>query len=222
MRSHSVRCSVIRSFSSVLWRPMALVGILGVLLCACGDSGSPSNGGSGGDGGVGGEAGGGAGGGTVAERRMFVTRAAQNADFGGIEGADALCAQEASEAQLEGDFKAWLSTRSSSVAQRLAPAEDAPYVLVDGTLVATGWDDLLDGSIAVEVALDASGERRAGDVWTGTLATGESYDVDDCNGFSSATTGSGLCGKTSSRGSAWTESAVPPCSTVLRLYCIEQ
>ncbi len=206
---------------SAILRGIALLGVFGGLFCACGDSGSPSAGGAGGDGGVGGEAGGGAGGGTVAGRRMFVTRTAQNGDFGGIDGADALCAREASEAGLEGDFKAWLSTLSSPVGERLAPAEDAPYVLVDGTLVAMGWDDLLDGSVAARIDLDASAQRLSGDVWTGTLATGESYELDDCEGFTS-NMGRGLCGTTSSTGSAWTENAVPTCSTVLRLYCIEQ
>lgn len=207
---------------SILSARLALAASLTFLLGACGDSGTGS-GGSGGEAGMGGEAGGGAGGTAPgAERRMFVTSSSQDGDFGGIEGADALCSALAAQAELEGEFKAWLSTLSSSVAERLAPAEDARYVLVDGTTAATSWEDLLDGSVAVPIDLDESGTRRTGDVWTGTLSNGEAYSIDDCDGFTSGTEGTGLCGTTSSAASFWTENSNPTCSTQLRLYCIEQ
>ena len=207
----------------LIFAPRTLIAaVLGLILCGCGDSGATSAGGSGGVGGLGGLGGrAGNGGGAALERRMFVTSTAQSGALGGIEGADALCAQQATEAGLEGEFRAWLSTTSSSVAERLMPEEDARYVLVDGTLLATSWEDLLDGSIAARINLDASGQTRSGDVWTGTLATGASYEVDDCEGFTS-TMGTGLCGTTASSGSLWTENATPFCLSQLRLYCIEE
>jgi len=141
--------------------------------------------------------------------------------LGGLDGADQLCVTQASDAGLEGDFKAWLSTRSLSVVDRLIHA-DGPYVLVDGTLVANDWDDLVDGSIQAPINLDANGELRGGDTWTGTLATGASYTTDDCAGFTSGSDGTALCGTSASTSATWTQNITPVCSTGLRLYCIEQ
>jgi len=158
---------------------------------------------------------------SVLERRIFVTSSVQNADFGGLDGADALCASEASAAGLEGTFKAWLSTMTSSVSDRLIHSIE-PYVLVDGTLVASDWDDLVDGSILVPINMDASAQLRGGDVWTGTLPNGLPYTQGDCAGFTNGTDGIGLCGSTASTAGAWTASSTPDCSLGLRLYCIEQ
>ena len=155
------------------------------------------------------------------EWRVFVTNTVQNANFGGLDGADQLCATQAADAGLEGNFKAWLSTRSLSASDRLTHA-DGPYVLVDGTLLADDWDDLVDGFIAAPINLDASGAARTGDTWTGTLATGASYANDDCAAFASGSDGFALCGSTATIGAGWTQSATPDCSTELRLYCIEQ
>ena len=157
----------------------------------------------------------------LSEWRIFITNTVQNADFGGLDGADQLCATQAADAGLEGDFKAWLSTRSLSVSDRLMHA-DGPYVLVDGTLVANDWDDLLDGSIQAPINLDANGDLRGGDTWTGTLATGASYSSDDCAAFTSGSGGIALCGSSESTSSTWSENITPACSTGLRLYCVEQ
>ena len=157
----------------------------------------------------------------VSEWRIFVTETVQNANFGGLDGADQLCATQASEAGLEGEFKAWLSTSSVSVLDRLTHA-DGPYVLVEGTRIANDWSDLVDRSILAPINRDANGARRTGDTWTGTLATGVSDPDDDCVGFTSGSAGVARCGQTGATSAAWTENITPPCSTPLRLYCIEQ
>lgn len=155
-------------------------------------------------------------------RRMFITNTMQNAALGGIEGADALCAAQATTAGLDGDFRAWLSTSGSSVSSRLSRSS-TPYVLVDGTVVANNWDDLVDGSIMAPIDLDADGLRQTGDVWTGTLATGDSFQGQDCEGFATSSSDViGLCGASASTSSTWTENITPRCLTTLRLYCIEQ
>ena len=89
-------------------------------------------------------------------------------------------------------------------------------------MIANDWDDLVDGSISAPINVDASGQTRTGDVWTGTLATGASYLASDCDGFTNGTTGMALCGTSSSPTSLWTQNIVPSCSSVLRLYCFEQ
>ena len=65
----------------------------------------------------------------VSERRIFVTNTVRNASLGGIAGADALCATQAAGANLDGDFKAWLSTISSSASDRLTHSS-VPYASV--------------------------------------------------------------------------------------------
>lgn len=163
--------------------------------------------------------------------RIFVTDTAQDADFGGIAGADALCASQASEAGLDGEFRAWLSSVSSPVAARVTQSS-RPYVLVDGTVIADDWADLTDGEIRARINLDARGDVRSGDVWTGTLPDGSSYTNDaaldagvptvDCEGFTSGSGGVGLCGTTGSVLANWTANQTPDCATRLRLFCIEQ
>jgi len=156
----------------------------------------------------------------VSQRRVFVTDTIQSADFGGVSGADALCASQAAAAGLEGQFKAWLSTIASPVADRLTHSS-VPYVLVDGTLIANDWADLVDGSILSPIRLDASGLPHGGDVWTGTLANGLAYTNGDCVGYTSSSGGIGLCGDTGATNGGWTASATPECSLALRLYCVE-
>jgi len=153
--------------------------------------------------------------------RIFRTETTQNANLGGIAGADAICAAQAMAAGLEGEFKAWLSTIASPVADRVTQAS-GPYVLVNGNRIADDWGDLVDGSILVPINLDANGVERAGEVWTGTLASGGSYLADDCAGFTSGSTGDALCGATNSTTATWTENITPACPTQLGLYCIEQ
>jgi hypothetical protein len=157
----------------------------------------------------------------MTEWRIFRTDTNQDANLGGIAGADAICATQALEAGLEGEFKAWLSTIASPVADRVTQAS-GPYVLVDGTRVADDWDDLVDGTILAPINLDANGVLRSGEVWTGTLASGFSYPSSDCAAFTNGSTGVALCGASNSTTSTWTENITPACSTPLGLYCIEQ
>ncbi len=233
---HRFAHSLSKTQPGTLFFVVALAGLLGG--CSSSD-GTPGTGGAGGTGGQGGAAGvGGAsgmgggggmagasgmgGGGGATSKRIFITNTTQDADFGGTDGADALCAEQATAAGLEGEFRSWLSTVDSAVEDRLNRST-VPYVLVDGTTIANDWDDLVDGTIMARIDLDASGLRRVGDVWTGTRASGASYSPDDCAGFTTSSSEQrGLCGASASTLSEWTENITPQCSTPLRLYCIEQ
>jgi hypothetical protein len=166
---------------------------------------------------------GGIGGSPSTERRIFVTSTVYTAALGGIAGADARCATQADAAGLDGNFKAWLSTISSSVVDRLSH-EGGPFARVDETIVANDWADLLDGALLAPISLDATGQAQTGDVWTGTLATGASYTVDDCAAFTSGDNADGhaYCGSSTSATSTWTYNKPAACSSTLRLYCIEQ
>ena len=184
------------------------------------ESGSGGSAGAGGDGGTGGS--GGMGGGVEPEALVvFVTSSIQTAALGGFDGADATCAGEATSAGLEGEFKAWLSTLDTAAADRLTQSS-GPYVLTDGTRIADNWNDLIDNQLLAPINLDAMGRSQGGDVWTGTLPSGQPYEEDDCAGYTSDSAGKGLCGSTGSTGSSWSAATDPPCRTRLRLFCFEQ
>ena len=214
-------------------KPVLLVALATMIACASSssdsrldaavDSGTDAGSGGAGGGGPGGAAGAaGAGGGSSdSERLVFVTASTSDANFDGLVGADARCGSEAAEAGLAGEFKAWLSTLDMPVSIRLTQSE-FPYVLTDGTRIADDWADLTDGSLLAPIDLDAAGQVRGGDVWTGTLPSGESYDVDDCAGYTSGDAGMGLCGTTQSTGTGWSASQTPACNTRLRLFCFQQ
>ncbi len=153
-------------------------------------------------------------------RRVFVTSSFYDAALGGIEGADLLCTQHAAAAGLTGAFRAWLSTAADPVANRF-PHDDVAYELLDGTSVASSWDDLVDTTLASAIAVDEFVEPATGDVWTGTLADGSGYPT-DCDGFTNSSAGNALCGSSGAASRLWTENLVPTCSTRLRLYCFER
>jgi hypothetical protein len=81
---------------------------------------------------------------------VFVTSTLYQASFGGLEGADAVCQSHAAAVDLPGTFRAWLSTRDVTAAERLTHAA-VPYVRTDGTTIADDWDDLVDGTLAAPI-----------------------------------------------------------------------
>lgn len=183
------------------------------LLTACGSS-TTSDGG-GGDGGAGGSA-------EPTERLVFVTESTRTGDVGGPTGADAICANEAAAAGIAGEFKAWLSVSETPVGDRLTQST-LPYVLPNGTRIADDWDDLVDGSIQAPINVDATGQARGGDVWTGTLSDGQTFGAGDCMGFrSEASNIVSRCGSTAFDDARWTDAQTPSCNTPLRLFCFQQ
>jgi len=120
-------------------------------------------------------------------RRVFVTSATTNGGFGGLAMGDLFSQSLADASGLGGAFKAWLSDRATDAAVRLSHAT-VPYRLVDGTLVANDWNDLIDGTLAHAIDLHETGARAmpaTPDVWTGTTRTGRTTST-DCTGWSSA------------------------------------
>ncbi len=204
--------------------------LLIAVLMAVGCGASTGSGDGGGSSGSGGESGmGGAGGetgtgGSVARTvsLVFVTASRQTANLGGLEGADAICAGEAANAGLTGEFKAWLSILGTPAADRLTRST-VPYELVDGTRLADDWEDLVDMQLLAPIDLDADGQPQGGDVWTGTLPSGQPFVDGDCAGFTSNASDSlSLCGSTAFSDNRWTAAQTPSCNTSLRLFCFQQ
>ena len=147
----------------------------------------------------------------------------------GLEGADAKCNALAVEANLPGEFKAWLSDSvSRDLSSRFAPSE-YEYRLVDGTVIATGFDDLLDGQLTSPIQLTEDSNQVPIDsgMWTGTLEdgtwAGPGKVCDDWTS-SDAFSDQGLIGLTDdSIASFWWTSYGPiTCNISFRLYCFEQ
>jgi cysteine-rich repeat protein len=155
---------------------------------------------------------------------VFVTGASMiGSTLGGVTTADDLCNSEAVDAGLAGTFAAWISTSQASAASVLTHA-DMPYRLVDGTVVANDWDDLIDGFITTQIDLLADGgpvpnvDLR---VWT---ATGTSGD------FTAPSCGDWLGGAPNGRvgridwavANSWTDFVDDDCNNSYRFYCFEQ
>jgi hypothetical protein len=103
--------------------------------------------------------------------------------------ADSVCNWLASEASLAGTYKAWLSTTTESAASRLSHAT-VPYVNRTGAVLAYGWGDLVDGTLANPIAFDEWGASNScaysEGIVTGTSAFGDSATVDVDGGMVSA------------------------------------
>ncbi|HFE44424.1 MAG TPA: DUF1554 domain-containing protein, partial [Nannocystis exedens] len=158
-------------------------------------------------------------------RTVFITKGVYDGDLGGLTGADSICQGLAVGSQIEGTFKAWLSTVQESAADRLEHA-NVPYVLLDeeSTHVAENWDDLVDGTILNSIALTEEGKPVGGTlaVWTGTKPDGSKAPM-ACVGWMSKMNGkNGTTGKRTSTGGTWTEDVTRECDSKSHIYCIEQ
>jgi hypothetical protein len=158
--------------------------------------------------------------------------------LGGVEGADAMCAQHAASAGLPGEFKAWLSQVGSSAADRLTHST-TPYVLVDGTKVADSWEDLVRFDLLHAIDQDEHGsplhflDPVEAAVWTYTALDGMAYPWTpggtmtdnprwDCAAWSSIDSW-GEVGFWNETGTFWTASnSAHLCSETKRLYCFQQ
>lgn len=162
--------------------------------------------------------------GVDAPRLVFVTSAVFGAQLGGIEGADAKCQGAADSAGLDGTFRAWLSTATSSPMANFHQSA-APYVRVDGVEIAGDWSDLIDGDLAAPIEVDEWGNVQnngeCGNVWTNTLRDGTPHDEDACTGWSSLQDAA-LLGRSDITNYFWTEGCVQDCLKQNRLFCIEQ
>jgi len=175
-------------------------------------------------------------------RKIFTTSAVyQGGKLGGLGGADQICQNHASSAHLTGTFRAWLSDSTGTPLTRMVRGT-GDYTLVDGTIVAHGWDDLVDGQLLNRIVIDETGELHQGveapslmlgvPAWTGTDFNGMRYsptvgDPDEsCGNWSAFKNGDkdtyGLVGKMNLSDKAWTISYGQWCTSSAALYCIEQ
>ena len=164
-------------------------------------------------------------------RRIFVTSQVYTGDFGSIEAADTICQSAAMTAGLQGTYWAWLSTSDKSPEGRFVRSS-VPYRLVDNTLIASDWDDLVDGQLDHPILLSESGEvpepgthpcipTGVRVVWTGTTPQGTLLPDTTCTNW----TGQGQAnwGRIDDISASWTAYCILPCAEAeAAFYCVEQ
>jgi hypothetical protein len=160
------------------------------------------------------------------ERIVFVTsQVYTGAAVNGITGANNKCqasANQSTNPRVKGRaFRAWISTDASAADVRL-PHGTMAYVRPNGTVVATDWTQLTDGTLDLAIQLDEFGVSRAGTAWTGTTPDGASVIGQNCVDWTSAAmAATGRSGAVVATGATWTSDVDRPCNLGRRLYCVE-
>jgi len=181
----------------------------------------------------------------VCTRRVFVSSILFTGNLGGLEGADAECQALADSVALGGSFKAWLSSSIAWPENRFTQL-GAPYVLLDGTVIADSWQDLTDQFLQHPINLS----EQLGPAPVGTLTIGgpepgqlspvvftnTAFDgvyanrqqrppgaYSTCDDWSNDRGPAGL-GATEYTNGAWTNAGGSPfgCELGAALYCFEQ
>ena len=161
--------------------------------------------------------------------------AAENLGFtgaGGLAAGDFICTTLANaEGSLApaGNYTAWLSTFFDPAFQRIPQA--GPYVLVDGTVVASKLSGLANaGTMPLEAPLnlDETGTPANTFTLTGTNIEGGGLDlmtgdaIPNCMDYTSselAIDNQGLAGSTTAVDPTWTQLGNGTCGDVFALYC---
>ena len=127
---------------------------------------------------------------------VFATSTRYDGNLGGLTGADRRCQERADAVGLPGTYRAWLSDASSGPSTRFARSTTAPYVRLDGVVVADDWADLTDGAIQNPINITELGtETDYSFVWSFTRVDGspglfgdrheDCYGIDcHCSGWS--------------------------------------
>lgn len=171
--------------------------------------------------------------GCMPERRVFATSAMFFGDLNyaednpemlaGMPLADARCNALAVAAGLPAVFKAWLSDMEKSPANRFDTSFTGLYRLVsaDYPVVATGWSDLTDGTLAHAIDADETGAPILGNVLTNTAPDGTSASEEHCSAWTKNDDTSTTIGKSSATDATWTSLGESFCSDSRRIYCFE-
>ena len=172
------------------------------------------------------------------DRRVFVTSTHYKGDLGGLSGADAQCQVRANAANLGGTWKAWLSDSLTDAKDRLVHPMGA-LVRIDGTVIASNWDALVNGWPAAAPEITEYGLLKsyvnAGSVpgcswaggyffhpWTATDNQGGLSGMTCDNWTSSSASATGWVGLGGYSLSQWTDWCNFPCNMSQPLYCFEQ
>ena len=201
--------------------------VLGVLVGAVAVIGCNDDGGTAGSGGTAGNGGeGGTGGGTGQVARVFVTSLSYDGNFPGLDEADTACTTAATDAGLSGTWTAWLSDGINNIdaADRVFTG-GAPYELIDGTVIASNFADLTDGTLNAPISIDEFGNTinlAVAETWTAT-ATNGTASGGSCQGWTTTDVAErGRIGLANAMDATWTDQGGGnTCDVFNRLYCFE-
>lgn len=169
----------------------------------------------------------------ISPKYVFVTSQTYQGNLGGVDGASAKCQTLAESATpaLPGVYKAWLATSPEDAPAAVFTRPVNGYILTDGTVIASDWDDLTDGTLDAPIGLDESGTPVSypDTVWSNVRTDGvNAYDRADnakklCYGYTSnaGSTSSNL-GFTTQTNGLWTNWPADWCNVNRRLYCFQQ
>lgn len=158
---------------------------------------------------------------TSGARRVFKLSTGVTGMLGGLAGADATCQAAADANGLGGVWMAWLSDETEGPATRFITHSGMPYVQTDGTMIASNWADLTDGTLAAGINRTAAGVEGGGNVFfTNTKSDGSPSGANHCSGWTSRS-GMGAAGSESMT-STWTEFMSFSCNSLCLLMCFEQ
>lgn len=169
---------------------------------------------------------------------VFVTSTVHDCAFGGLTIADAFCQARAAAAGLPGSYKAWLADANGSPATRMTHHVGI-YQLVTGAVVAQGWNDLTDGTLASKIDRTEGGVQlggvgcdfqqptchficAGGEVWSNVDGAGNRRMVADCAGWT--TPGTATAGNDGKVDATWTAGDCTPITsgTALPIFCVQQ
>ncbi len=156
---------------------------------------------------------------------VFVTAELWDGNLGGVSGADDKCQQQADDAGLSGTYMAWLSTDNNGPSTRfITKGGNVAYTLVDGTIVADTWADLVDGTVDNPINIDPFGNSGADskEVWTNTAVDGTPVGNVNCMGWTKSGGQDGPVGERDQSNDKWTNAAIKGCGGVKHLYCFQQ
>ncbi len=137
----------------------------------------------------------------VTSKTVFVTnKGMYKGDLGGVLGGDKECQSAATAAKVKGVFKAWLSDSNGASPAKTFTQATVPYKLVDGTIVANDWADLIGGTLRASISVSETGVTVIGGAWTSTASDGTAMTAANCANWTDATHNSkGLNGDVSSK-----------------------
>jgi hypothetical protein len=162
--------------------------------------------------------------------KVFITSTTYDGDLNGVSGAHTKCQQRANAAGLTGTFKAWISRPGDDPSIQFS-REQNPYVLVDDTMIATDWDDLVDGFLAAPINVDEYGNTVPVPwlAWTNTDTDGTVITNDHCNNWSDGTSNYlSIVGYAHATDNTWTNMNTEDCTGMgwgtdgFSLYCFQQ
>jgi hypothetical protein len=151
--------------------------------------------------------------------RVFVTSSLQApATFGGLAGADQICADRAREADLPGTFVAYLSTSTVNANDRLAGARG--WYRVDGAPVVDTVADIDNDAMILPPRLDEHGNDLVSASQYVTTGTFNGTVNASCSDYTDPT-GVANVGVASFTANSFSNQNFALCSEPTRLYCFQ-